>query len=208
MKKLTKPNTPKMQGKGPVRYRQIEGPGSPLAISVDFRLASQPGSYTYADCFSLGNDKEIGIATLLFGQTDQNRKAGECIRIFMPSIALFTQFIPSTTPLQKTLTEQLKALKLETAKRPVGSESVLTATRFANVLFLATSVTEAVLDFYYMSGRDVHFARLNQDEIRLEPIIRIIMPLPVLQYLFDLCRPFAQSPATLSQESKNRANAI
>ena len=200
-----------MHGKGPVRYRQSGGPESPLAIGIDFRFARSPESYTYADCVSLKNDKETGISSILFGQTDKNSVKGiESIRIVMPSSSLFGQFVPSAKGVEEALASQLKALKLQSANRQVPAEAVVRATRFANCIFLATSVGEGALDFYYMPGRDIHFARLYRSEIDLEPLIRVIMPLPVLQYLFELCRPFVQSPGVAVQDprSTHRANAI
>jgi len=203
-----------MQGKGPVRYSQTGGKNSPLAIGIDFRFARVPDAYTYADCISLKNDKEIGIATVLFGQADADSgKVRDCISIVMPSVALFGQFLMSTKGtkgVEETLTAQLKALKLQAVRRSVPSETSVRATRFANVIFLATSTAESSMDFYYMPGRDIFFARMHQTDIDLEPIIRVITPLPVLQYFLELCRPYALSPtsAAMNQRSANRASAI
>jgi hypothetical protein len=210
VKKAKKNDVPKMQGKGPVRYR-VTGPERQLALGIDFRLADPPQSYTYADSVSLKNDRDTGISTVLFGQANSNdTKAGECVSIVMPSVSLFGQFIPSAKGVEDTLATQLTALKLTSARRTVPSGYELRAVRFANVIFLATSLGEATLDFYYIPGRDLHFARLNGTDIGLEPVIRVIIPLPVLQYLFDLCRPFTQSSVVAAQDprSTNRANAV
>ncbi len=211
VKNRAKLPTRKMQGKGPVRYSQTGGKNSPLAIGIDFRFARVPDAYTYADCISLKNDKEIGIATVLLGQADADSgKVRDCISIVMPSVALFGQFLMSTKAVEETLAAQLKALKLQAVRRSVPSETSVRATRFANVIFLATSTAESSLDFYYMPGRDIFFARMHQTDIDLEPVIRVIIPLPVLQYFLELCRPYALSPTstTMNHRSANRASAI
>lgn len=211
MKKPTKVPTGKMHGKGPVRYSRTGGKDSPLALGIDFRFARVPEAYTYADCVSLKYEKELAIATILFGQADVNSgKVRECISMVIPSAALFGQFQPSAKGVEETLAAQLKFLNLQAVRRSVPTEATVSATRFANVIFLSTSAGEGSLDFYYMPGRDIYFAKQHGTDIELEPIIRVIISLPVLQYLLELCRPYAQtSEATRpDNRSTNRASAI
>ena len=197
-------------GKGPVRYTQPGGTGSPLAISIDFRYAKPPEAYAYADCVSVKNDPEVGMATILLGHADtQAGKVKDCISIVLPSAALLIQFLSTTTSVEETLRAQLNTMGMSVAKRAVGKEAELRASLFANVLALHTGPGDSSLDFYYLPVRDIHLAKEFQTEIPLEQVIRIVMPLPVLQYFFELCRSLAQSlqPAAQTVRTTNRVTA-
>jgi hypothetical protein len=209
MKKKPKVKPVQMYGIGPVQYRHEGGAEAPISLGIDFWQARTPDAHTYADCVSLKIDKELGMSTILFGQTGLN-STGESLGMLMSNVSLFGQFIPSVKNVEETLDLQLKALNLQAARRPVPSEAVLRTTRFASVIYLVTSATEAAMDFYYLPGRDIHFAKLHHTEIGLEPLVRVITPLPVLKYLLDLCRPYAQSSAGASQDSRsaNRVSAL
>lgn len=197
-------------GRGPVRYKFLQGPGGPLQVGIDFSLAQPPGAYFYADCVSLKRDRDLAMAVLSFGRFDLNAgRFSERLDIVMPDGGLFFQFWNSSRDVEKTVDEQLKVLGLPSASRTITSKSLARATLFANCIFVSTGGGESCLDFYYMPIRDIHLAKAARRDISLEAIIRVLTSPAVLKSLFDLCRPYATIDDTqlLHNNRSNRANA-
>jgi hypothetical protein len=192
----------KVVGTGPVRYVMPQMKGGPLQISIDFRFATVPGAYYYADVLSLRHERQLAMVTLLLARFDaQAGRLWDRLDIVMPESALFLQFWNSSREVEKSLDVQMKALNISHALRPVGSKSLPRTTLFANVINVSTGGGESCLDFYYMPVRDIHLARQNRSEIGLEPIIRILSSPVLLKSLFELCRPFAASGVGLPTQS-------
>jgi hypothetical protein len=188
------PKSLKTYGKGPVRYALPLGPQGPLQVGIDFRFAPVPGAYYYADALSLRHDRELAMATLLFGHIDAAAgRLRDRLDIIIPEGALFFQFWNSSREVEKTLDEQLKALGLPASTRLITQKSLARTTLFANTIFVATGGGESCLDFYYLPVRDIHIAKTNHGEIGLEPIIRVLCSPALLKLLFDMCRPHAVS---------------
>jgi len=182
----------KTYGKGPVRYGFPQGPQGPLQIGIDFRFAPVPEAYYYADALSLRHDRELAMATLLFGRLDVAAgKVRDRLDIVMPGAALFFQFWNSSRDVERILDEQLKALRLSASARSIDQKSLPRTTLFANTIFVSTGGGESCFDFYYLPIRDIHFAKMDRREIGLESIIRVLSSPVVLKALFDLCRPHA-----------------
>jgi hypothetical protein len=210
------PDSVKAHGKGPVRYAFPQGPDGPFSIGIDFSSASVPGSYYYADAFSLRRDREFAMVTLSFGRFDTaGGRLRDRLDLVMPEAALFFQFWNSSRDVEKVLDEQLKTLGIAATTRSISPKSLARTTFFANIIFVSTGGGESCLDFYYLPIRDVHLAKASQSsktkqfEIGLDPIIRILLSPSLLKLLFNVCRPHAITEATkpLALGRTDRANA-
>ena len=199
----------KLIGSGPVRYFLTGDVNAPLSINVDFRLATPPEAYVFADSVWLENDPQLGIASILFGQHDPRQsKTCECMTVAIPSNALFTQFLSSVSTVEESLTQVLKTMGLETAQRQVADGCRVRATLFANVISMFVAQLDCSLDFYYLPVRDIHFAKQFQTEIRLEPVLRVLLPPTVLKFLFDLCHQRKREQLSLdTMRKENRAKS-
>ena len=209
MVKRKAPVTPKKPiGTGPVRYLLTGDPKAPLSINIDFRLATTPEAYIFADSVSLKNDAELGVTSLLFGRHDPRQtKVSECVNMVIPSTSLFVQFLNSVPTVEDMLDKSLEASGQKPARRSVPENSEVRATLFANVIAMFSGNMDCSLDFYYMPVRDIHFAKQFESQIGLEPILRVILPPTVLKYMFELLRPFKQAPtSSVISRSENRAN--
>lgn len=198
----------KLIGTGPVRYLMPEQKGGPLRISIDFRFATIPAAYYYADALSIRHERQLAMVTLLFARFDaQAGKLRERLDIVMPEGALFLTFWNSSREVEKTLDEQMRVLNVAPSLRPVGTKTVPRTTVFSNVLFVSTGAGESCLDFYYMPVRDIHLAKENGSEIGLDPIIRILASPVLLKSLFEVIRPFATAVGEKSLQS-GRADLV
>ena len=209
MAKRKAPVTPKkLIGTGPVRYCLTGDPNAPLSINIEFRLATPPEAYVFADSVTLKNDTELGVTSLLFGRRDPRQsKVSECVNVVIPSTSLFVQFLNSVPMVEETLDKSLKASGMKSAQREVPEDSQIRATLFANVVSMFSGNLDCALDFYYMPVRDIHLAKQFQSQIGLEPVLRVILPPALLKFMFELFRPFRQAQtASIIARNENRAN--
>src|SRR5947207_1404183 len=146
-------------GRGAVRYSMLPGQDGAIQMQVDFRLASIPETYYYADALSITVDKEMGSAILAFGRTNTEGGLRDRIDIVMPAVALLIGFLGSMAAIEPTIDKQLEFLKLRSVSRTVASGAPSRGTLYANLIFVSTGGAEACLDFYYLPVRDVHFAK-------------------------------------------------
>ena len=187
-----------------------QGPDGPLQLGIDFRLASVPAAFYYADAVSLRHDRDLAMALLSFGRSDMSTaRLRDRLEVVMPEGALFFQFWISAREVEKTLDEQLKALALAPVSRPVGQKAAVRTTLFANVIFVTTGGGESCLDFYYLPVRDIHLAKAQRAEIGMDPIVRVLCSPALLKYFLDLCRPYASTMTEPSQARRSdRASAV
>jgi hypothetical protein len=197
----------KLAGSGAVNYSFTGNVNAPLSISVDFRLATPPEAYVYADSVSLANDPQLGMASILFGQHDpRQNKECECMIVAIPSQALFTQFLSAVSTVEENLTQGLKAMGLEAARRQVPEGCRVRATLFANVISMYAGQSDCSLDFYYLPVRDVHIAKQFKTEIGLEPVLRVLIAPTVLKFLFELCHQRNREQLAIMR-NEHRANS-
>src|SRR5437879_1205377 len=108
MKKRKEPNKGQVQhGKGAVRYSFVTGKTDALALNVDFRLATPPETYYYADALSISDDKEMGVAILAFGRTKPDGGLRDRLDVVMPAVSLFGGFLGSVAAIESTIDQQL-----------------------------------------------------------------------------------------------------
>ena len=193
-------------GSGAVRYSFTGDVNAPLNIIVDFRLATPPEAYVYADSVSLTNDPRLGMASILFGQHDPRNKECECMVLAIPSQALFTQFLSAVSTVEENLTQGLKATGLEAARRQVPEGCRVRATLFANVISMYAGQSDCSLDFYYLPVRDIHIAKQFRTEIGLEPVLRVLIAPTVLKFLFELCHQLNREQLDIMR-SEHRASS-
>lgn len=63
----------------------------------------------------------------------------------------------------------------------------------ANNVFMAVLPSEAVLDFFYISPGDIHFAQMKKkSEVVLEPVVRVLISTPLLYEFLEQCRPLGE----------------
>jgi len=196
---VSKKNRPAASGKifgnGPVTYTFATGGSdlaSPVNLNIDFRRATPPETYIYANSVSLTNDTEIGMVSLLFAnqQVSTGTKSCEALNLTIPATSLFGQFLGTASPVEQSLVQILEAGGLETARREVSKDCLIRATLFANVVSVYTGLLDCCIDFYYMPIRDIHLAKQFQTAIGLEPVLRVLLPPAVLKYLFEQCHQF------------------
>lgn len=179
---------------GAVRLKVIgsDADGHRLALSIDYSKVETPLRSYYADYCDV--EESRAAVGLIFGKLlSSGTKLRNKVEISFPRKMFAEQLWKSSRDFEKTI----KRLAAQYDKLPdaSGVEDTDTVQTFhSNNVFMATSDEEAVLDFYYVSPGDIHFAAQgkNSKAIAVEPVLRVLVETALMEDFLNKCRPQAE----------------
>lgn len=197
-------------GSGPVRYRIDGPPESPkgASIAIDYSTAPVPKHYYMADYAYL---RAIGTQVFLsFGKWNKplnGDKLRNQIEIYVPAYHFLRQFWLSSRSFHQSLRNYAEQTKQ--APEPIATE-LLNAdkiqTFYSNNILMVLSAGEAMVDFFYLSPRDLFLKIPKKKEIDLEALVRVVVsPLLLLSFL-DACEPIVEGLKQSFPEEKGGEN--
>jgi hypothetical protein len=181
-------------GSGPVSYRVIGQPEAPAGVilAVDYTEAPVPEHFYVADYVYAANlDSDV---LLVFGKGERSEAPQEKLRskveVFFPALSFVTQFWKSC----RDFHGQLRKVVEDQHYRPhdVPSSDAYAEkvqTLHSNNALIVLSGGEAMIDFFYISPRDLFLKTRKNQEVRLEALVRILLAPPLLLSLLDACTP-------------------
>ncbi len=183
-------------GTGPVRYR-LEGPPeapTSASIAVDYSEAPVPEHYYVADYFEVANlDPQV---LFIFGKLNHPRQdqLRNKLEIYFPAIFFVQQLWKSSREFHQTLRTfvQQHGYKRADAGALAGTTEKV-QTQHSNNVLIALSGGECMMDFFYLSPRDVTINIRKRQNIHLEALVRVISPPTVLLGFLDACEPIADA---------------
>lgn len=187
-------------GTGPVRYR-IDGPSEAptgTSIKIDYTDAPIPEHYYVADYFYVA---DLGFQVLLtFGKWEnagQKDKLRNKLEIYFPAIFFVSQLWKSSRVFHKTLRDLV--VKHGFSATEAGSPDTnaeKTQTIHSNNVLMVLSGGESMMDFFYLSPRDMFLKIRKRKPLELEALVRVIISPTHLLGFLDACEPIAASMAT------------
>lgn len=180
-------------GRGPVTVRVVQAGPNPaqalVELSVDYRKAEIPGRAYFADYCEVQKGR-FGY-TLIFGKLVSGKNALRTqIEIMFPQEMFVRQLWASSRELHKVVKQLHKDTggPLDSVE---GTDKVQTFR--SNNVFMGVWGEDSVLDFYYLSPKDMHDLRTRQHtDVSLEPVIRVVLDTGLLDEFLEQCRPFAE----------------
>lgn len=183
-----------ISGKGPVAVRVVQAGPEPtqalVEITVDYRNAETPNRAYFADYCDVQKGRfgySLVFGKLIPGSSVLRTK----IEITYPQEMFLRQLWATSRELHKTVRD----LPLRENPTPVDSvqDTDKVQTFRSNNVFMGVWGEDSVLDFYYLSPKDMHEARTRQRaDVSLEPVIRVVMDTALLYEFLEKCRPFAE----------------
>jgi hypothetical protein len=180
-----------LSSQGPVRLRGYRTSNNTMALEmgVDYEKAEVPDRFYYADYCDVIRGR-VGV-NFIFGRLEPggNRLRSQ-VEIAYPEDQFIRQLWKSSREIHETVRKQVGGKM----PPPVNAESTdKTQTFRSNNVFMAVLGDEAVMDFYYVSPGDIHFAAVKKrKDIHLEPVIRIALNTAIMFEFFEKCRPSAE----------------
>jgi len=188
-------------GSGPISYRVIGQPAAPsgLIIAIDYTDAPVPEHFYVADyVYGANLDSDV---LLVFGKRERSdvkdlkeEKLRSKVEVFFPALNFVTQFWKSSREFHENLRKSVEAQHYQLHDVPLSdayAEKVQTL--HSNNAMLVQSAGEAMIDFFYISPRDLFLKPRRNQEVGLEALVRILLSPPLLLSLLDACAPIVDT---------------
>ncbi len=172
-----------------------------VEIGVDYSLAPVPNFHYDSDYCDVVESR-TGVV-LIFGKLRTGENALRTKIEIEFSGENFAKLVWGTSRLVHEAVRKLSNGKnLQPVNGPKDTEKVQCFR--ANNVFMAVLPSEAVLDFYYISPGDIHFAQAKKkSEVALEPVVRVLTSTPMLYEFLEQCRPLGEKfTAILEKEEQ------
>jgi hypothetical protein len=199
-----------LHGTGAVRYHVASAPGGQLLVGfqVDYSAAPVPEHFYVADYVEVHDlDPEV---LFIFGKrvapgVDELRNK---LEVYFPSPHFVTQLWRSSRDFHKALrewTEQFHLPSVSMNRIPPAASTAKTI--HANNALMILAGGESLVEFFYLSPRDVSLKAPKGGEIELMPLVRVILAPNLLLGLLDAAEPIARA-LNPKYELKEDANEI
>ncbi len=186
-------------GGGPVTLRMVQaGPDQAvMEMGVDYSKAEPPDRSYYAD-FCDVQKARLGYS-LVFGKLiPGTSKLRTKIEVNFPAEMFFQQLwrVATSEGFYGTVRKIVGATKLAALDKVSDTDKVQSFR--SNNAYMGVWGEEAMIDFFYISPRDIHFFRIKKaDDATLEPVVRVVMETVLLDEFLEKCRPFAEDRSRL-----------
>jgi hypothetical protein len=182
-----------------VTYRVLGPPGAPSGVQlhVDYSTAPEPDNFYFSDYYEVV-DLEPDIL-FVFGKLDRpgGKEIRNRIEIYFPAAEFVNQFWKSTAQFYDKLRD-FAAAKGYSAQRAGQIAEIPQKVQVfrSNNAFMAQGGTDTVLDFSYISPRDVFLKTMKGQSLTIEALVRVNMSVAQLWGVLDACRPIAERLAS------------
>jgi len=183
-------------GSGAIRYHMAHSPDgqSFVGFQVDYSVAPVPEHFYVADYFEVHDLDPVVL--FVFGKlaAPDSHALRNKLEVYFPSQHFVTQFWRSSREFHSSLRLWTEQFQL----RPVSSQRIMAEpntakTIHANNALMVLAGGEALIDFFYLSPRDVSLKAPKGEEIELMPLVRVILPPNMLLGLLNAAEPIASS---------------
>ncbi len=161
-------------------------------MGLEYSKAPVPEHFYFADYLSVDEDSSQIMFT--FGKLDKpaNDKLRSKVEIYNNPAMFVKQFWASTREMHKQL--QDRALAQGWTPPPEGEllEAPKVQTFQSNNVSILMSEGECLLDFFYISPKDMFYKPPLGEKIDVEALVRVILSAKLLLILLDLSRPIAE----------------
>ena len=174
---------PQQFGRGAVKYK-VEGPEdnpTTVKLSIAYDEAPVPEHYYVADYFQIiPFDLEV---LMIFGKLDypNPQKLRNKIEIYFPVDLFIAQLWRSSREFEKTLVgyvDQHKAKIVEPGELPPETDKVQTL--HSNNVLMVLSAGQCMMDFFYISAKDLWLRPQRNEAIGIEALVRVLAPASVV----------------------------
>jgi len=184
---------------GPVRYkiqgREHEPTG--LLLAIDYEEAPVPDRYYVANWFAI-LEKDLEVIISFGDASESDNQLRSRIDIVFPSMLFLDQLWKSSRQFQETLEKFLETMGSKADHGQPGAKLVtdkLQRLKSNNVLMVLQG-TECLMDFFYISPKDMWSKPRRGERIDLEAVVRIMLSPTLLLGFFKACEMLADRLTT------------
>jgi len=179
---------------GAVRYRPIASTGvfTGVEIGLDYAKAPVPSHFYFADYLSVDEDSSQVMFT--FGKLDKPRtdRLRSKVEVYFNPVMFVKQYWNQTREMQS----QLEKYVQEHGLKPVEPIPLLEAPKVqtfqANNVSILMTEGESMMDFLYLSPKDLFSKPQKGEKIDVEALVRILLSPSLLLLMFTQSQPLAE----------------
>jgi hypothetical protein len=191
--KLTK--TDEWITSGAVRYRPLassSGLGIGIEIGLDYAKAPVPDHFYFADYVSV--DEDASQVMFTFGKLDKPHtdRLRSKVEIYFNPVMFVKQYWVQTRELHSLLAKHLDEQGLKPLQRFPLLEAPKVQTFQSNNVSMIMSEGESIIDFFYLSPKDIFYKPQKGEKIDIEALVRIILSPSLLLLLLVESQPLAE----------------
>jgi hypothetical protein len=173
---------------GPVTLRIVQAglDQTVVELGVDYRQAEVPERFYSADYCEI--QKARAGLSLFFGKLiPGTSKLRTKIEVTFPEEMFLRQLWASSRDFHKTVQGVAEKIDFPPLENVEDTDKVQTFR--SNNVFMGMWGEESVMDFYYLSPRDIHFAKTQQrGAAALEPVVRVVLSTALMFEFLEKCR--------------------
>jgi len=173
---------------GPVKY-VVRGPADQptgLMLSIDYEDAPVPDRYYVADWYDV-SERDLDVV-LSFGSLDRGNKLRSKIEIIFPCFNFVNQLWRSSKEFHVNLHKFLTELKLQpVAHKDAELSTDKLQTLISNNVLMVWTGTECLLDFFYISPKDLWSKPKRGERLELEAVVRVLVSPTLLDGFLGVC---------------------
>jgi hypothetical protein len=185
-----------LSGSGPVRYKiqSVKDGIQTAMLAIDYSDAPVPPHYYVADYYEVANrDPQILLTFGKLNYPNENQLRNK-LEIDFPAQLFIMQLWNSAVLFHKALRAFVQQFGYQPIKPGSISEPVeKVQTLHSNNALMIQSGGECMVDFFYLSPRDMALKMPKSESVLLEPLVRVIVSPNLLLGLLDACEPIAET---------------
>ena len=164
---------------GPVRYvvQETGGKTSMISLGVAYEEAPEPANYYVADSYQI---IEQGLDVLMiFGKIDHPnlQKLRNKIEIYFPAEMFVRQLWHGSRDFESTLGNYVEQIHMQAVgPSAVSLEADKVQTFHSNNVLMVLSGGHCIMDFFYISAKDLWLKPPKNEPIGIEALVRVIVP--------------------------------
>lgn len=172
---------------GPVHFRLIHDSGhqTTAEIGIDYSKAEVPDRSYYADYVDV-QPARSGVSMLFGKLIPKTPRLRTQVEVGFPDDMFLRQIWGTSRDMHKTLDANRQKYRIDPVEEVKETDKVQTFR--SNNAFMGMWGDESLIDFYYLSPRDLHYVKVGgRTRADLEPVVRIAMYSGLLLEFLDKC---------------------
>lgn len=176
---------------GAVRYRPLGSTHQQTGIEIglDYAKAPVPAHFYFADYLSVDEDSSQVMFT--FGKLDKPvvDRLRSKVEVYFNPFMFVRQFWAQTREMHTLLQKYVESQGIIPSEPSKLLEAPKVQTFQSNNVSIITSEGESLLDFFYLSPKDVYYRPLKGEKIDIEALVRVILSPSLLLLLLTQSEP-------------------
>ncbi len=196
-------------GSGPVKYEVHPDQPGTLSLHIDYEAAPVPQNFYVSDYFRVTPQDMVVLAEFGKLKSPDSTALRSKLEIYIPTQMFMNQFWFNSREFYKILKQSVTDSGYTALMPPAEvTDTDKVQTIHSNNILSVLSGGECMMDFFYISPRELWSKPLKQSGINMEALVRVICTPTLALGFFDACAPIADKIQSRSSIGIGVADAL